>query len=314
MKAKRDVRILLAVLGVLVVLIAVAGVLVMVLARQGGGPVELRLRLEAGRSYAFRTEVNASQKIEGRAGGQARSEMTMDYTWDVQEVDAEGNATIKVTQDAVRMESHGPGGEQVVYDSTSASGEEAGGIAAVFGALVGRSYTVKVSPTGDVLAVSGIGKAMAGMAEQVGGAGSQMGPALTGPGVGEEAVKASIQEHFDFYPPGPVRIGDSWERRAELPGFGETGMTTTYKLKKRRGGTAVIAVEAEIEGEAIEMPFGGGSIEISGTREGTLEVEESSGCVSKGEVTHEFAASMSGGAQSGKASGVVTQITRLMPK
>lgn len=318
MKGKADIRVMLVVLGVLLVLVVGAGLLVIVVARGRGGPVELLLRLKAGQSYAVQTDLEQELSQTGGPMGSVKMVMAIgsDWTWHVESVDEGGNATIKVTQDAARVSMSMPPEVDLSYDSASAS-EEPPSEARPFAALVGQSYTMKVSPQGRVLELTGVEEMLE---EAVAGLGSQgVQAAMTAQLVrglfGEEALKSGIEGTLGIYPPGPVRVGDSWQKDRSLSAPVPLSITSLYTLKKRSGGEATIAVEADVTAapdsapEEVQAP-----IKISGTQKGNMQVDEATGCISGGEVRQTFTLSLSGPGASGEVTGQFTARTRMGPK
>jgi hypothetical protein len=260
-------------------------------------------------------ETEEWEQTEGPSDSETRSRTLKEYTWDVPRVDAEGNATIKVTHDVFRWESEEVGGQREVYDSRSPSDDAFEGFGAMMGALVGQSYTVTVSPEGKVLAASGMGDLLVGAAGELEGEDKQLVAALLESQFGEEGVKAAVEEPFRFYPQGPVRVGDTWESRMEVPGSLEGELVTRYRLKERSGGTAVIGVESDAAGQAtaLQVP-GGGSAQVSLIMAGTLEVDEASGCLTQGEWHEETSASLAMEGFSMEMSGSSSRVSRLVPK
>ena len=211
-------------------------------------------------------------------------------------VDDDGTATIKATSWAIALKSEG-GRRSFEYDSLNPP-DEVPRRAAPYAALLRKTFTMKLTPTGKVSDLEGV-KAMLKAAEDAvpqEGRGRQWLIGEVKRRFGEDGLKQTMEAAFAFLPTEPVAVGDSWKRTIA----GDNGVPViaeqTYTLTKRAEGTATIELKATLkphEGGAAPRP-GRGTVkyEISGTQKGTLTVDEATGCLFKTTIAQELKGKM----------------------
>jgi hypothetical protein len=186
---------------------------------------ELQWKFKQGTKTRFEMKMDAVRETKSRdMVFQLTINQIMDMTWEVVDVAADGTATLHQTVDRVRLEVNLPqaGQPPVKFDTqqpTKTPGTEIP--AKIFGAMVGKPFTVKVTPTGKVLDMTppeGLTQAFKNMPS---------GGAM----FSEDGLKQMITQSVMPMPEGPVAVGKSWESTAELdtPPFGKQISTTHYK-------------------------------------------------------------------------------------
>ena len=283
------VWIMLGVLAVVLVLIGAVAVFIFSLLGQETGPVDLRLRLEAGKSYAFSVQESGemSSKIDGERE-QGSYSLVREYTFDVREVDEQGNAEISVTCDRFRMKVKHDYGESE-YDSaagTAVAAEPVNPLADIFD----RSFSLTLSPRGRVLALKPVGEqydqpsAVAEMSAE----GVELMVEQRARQIGPEFVKALIEGSLAVYPEGPVQPGSRWQ----VEPFEVVGAPTrrrSFQLKRRRKGIAIVTLRSEMVGTPSDIPGAQGmKMDASGSGKGTVEIDEATGYIVRGETTAKF--------------------------
>jgi Family of unknown function (DUF6263) len=151
------------------------------------------------------------------------STSTMEVDWEVMEIDEEGVATLTQTMERVQMKLQGPQGVMMEYDSES--DEKPGGMAAMIvpmlEAMVGKSYSVRMSPQGNIVEM----KLPQGLAERVAEV-----PGMAGMGdlFSEEGMKSMAE--VATFPEKAVDPGDTWVRTATVgnPATGDMTMDSTF--------------------------------------------------------------------------------------
>lgn len=283
--------------------LTLAGILIIaaLLASCGGGDkkLDLRLRLEAGKSYG--TKMVADQIITQTLGGQTQimtQSIGMAYTYDVQGVETDGTMRVKVTYDWVRVAQDGPMGS-FSYDSAHAPATipEA---ARAYTALVGQGFFLQLRPNGEIVDVQGVDQMLAHMLDAMGvPAGSERDEleASLRSQFGNEALKESFEKAALFYPDKPVAVGDSWSKDISL----ETGMpmvlATTWTLKARKDGVAVVETRSDVrrnpEAKPVEMAGMTIAYELSGEQSGSMELDEKTGWLLNGTMKQNLAGQIS---------------------
>ncbi len=130
--------------------------------------LDLKLRLKPGQKYGIliTTEDEVAQTIMGRQQDISHTK-AMGLEFDVEQVDANGIATIKVTYRTLKEKtSSWAGGME--YDSTKPAGTFADNpLALTYAAMMGQSFGMKVSPRGTIVEVNGIEQLFEEIAEKI---------------------------------------------------------------------------------------------------------------------------------------------------
>ena len=256
--------------------------------------LKLRLRLQKGKSYSILMTMD--QKIEQEILGQKQSMkqvIGMGYTFNVKDVDAEGNASVEVTYTSVRFKQTGPMGV-IEYDSTKPAGT-VHMAARGFAGLVGQGFSMKITPEGSVLEIAGVDKMLDNMVKTMGLPESPMGQQLKDgmkEQFGEAALKEMMETTFATYPADPVDVGDSWTKKIVLTKGVPMVVETTYTLKSRSGGVASVDVTSKVSANKDAGPTKMGPISmkyaLEGTQGGTMEVDEATGWTIRANIDQDF--------------------------
>lgn len=247
--------------------------------------VTLGLRLQEGKSYNLQTIVDQqiaqtiqNQKID------LNQTIGFNYVYEVVKIDENGVASVNVTYKAVQFRSQGPTGA-VDYDSTDAP-KQVAPTAKGFAALVGETFSMKLAPSGRVLEIQGVSSMLQRVIGKLdlppGPARTELENNMKGQ-FGDQAMKASMENLTAIYPDRPVEIGDSWTKRVTIDKGFPMILESTYTLKARKNGVAVIALRNIIKPNPDAQPVQVGAIKmryaLSGEMQGTLEMEESTGWI-----------------------------------
>ncbi|MCK4283473.1 MAG: hypothetical protein KAX44_04080 [Candidatus Brocadiae bacterium] len=289
-RRSKFVWIMLGVLAVVLVLIGAVAVFIFSRLGQETGPVDLRLRLEPGKSYAFSVQRSAevSSKTDGEREKGSHS-LVHDYTFDVREVDEQGNAKISVTCDRFRMRDKGKDGE-TEYDSAADSAEGSESLKSRAD-MFDQSFSLTLSPRGRVLALDRVGEQYdQPLAEaEISAESVRLMVEQMDPRVGAQLVKALIEGSLAIYPEGPVQPGSRWQ--GEPLGEAVDGAVSprSFQLKRRRKGIAIVTLRSEVPGTPSGIPGAEGmKMDVSSSEKGTLEIDEATGCIVRGETTEKF--------------------------
>lgn len=228
-------------------------------------------------------------------------------TWLVQEVDAAGVATIKMTYNAAAMTAQFQRtAEPMKWDSlVPATTDETSPVAMIFGHLIGESITFTVDAHGVVSKVTGIdelGKKLKKAAVDTPGAGTFVNGIQTA--YTETQMKANLERVLSGLPPAAVKVNDTWSDEFSLPyaQLGSLKLVRTHTLASVEGTKITIGTDVKIalaepkEGDPAKAMFAMMSPELkTGTGKGTRLMEAGKGFPddSKLELTMDLA--MSGG-------------------
>jgi hypothetical protein len=148
---------------------------------------------------------------------------------------------------------------------------------AMFGALKGKSFLMKVDKEGKVTEVTGlqqIADAMVGsmnLKEEMKPAAMQ---AFTQQ-FNEQNIKDIFSQSFNIFPNKPVKVGDSWEKQIAGSTSMPMDVTTTYTVKSIEGD--IVNLDAKSK-----MKFTGGA-NMTGDQTSTMQVNAKTGLVVNGD-------------------------------
>ncbi|MBN2456924.1 MAG: hypothetical protein JXB29_10410 [Sedimentisphaerales bacterium] len=131
------------------------------------GKLDLKLRLKPGQKYGMRIieEDKISQTIMGRQQDVNHIKAT-GLRFEVEEVDANSIATIKLTYQTLREKTNSWAGG-MEYDSTKPCTAADNPLAQMYTAMMGESFIMKVTPEGKIIGLNGIDEMFLGMAEKI---------------------------------------------------------------------------------------------------------------------------------------------------
>jgi hypothetical protein len=268
----------------------------------GGGDsdkLDLKLRLQQGQSYG--TKMVAEQTITQTIQGQTmdvKQTIGMAYTYAVTKVESDGSALVDVSYDWVRYAQDGPMGT-MEYDSSNPPAntpEEA----LVYAALLGRRFSMTMTPLGEVAEVRGIDEMLSHILLWLNvPEGSERDALLEGleSQFGEQAMRESFEKASTIYPGKPVTVGDLWSKKVALATGMPMILDNTWTLQSRKDGVAFIDVKTKVSPnpDAKPLEYGGMTVtyDLSGEQSGTLEVDEASGWVLRSSIKQNISGQIS---------------------
>ncbi len=247
--------------------------------------VLLRYNLREGQTYPLR--MNMEQKISQTLMGQeiaVNQTLGLDVRYDVRDVDAQGNMTGQVTIEALRYRMESPMGN-IEYDSQKPTSADP--TAQAFGALVGANFTMKISPTGETLGVSGIEEMMEGILDRLDTLGTSRDQLMQtlGQWFDEKGLAQTTGLGTAVYPDHPIAVGESWSQETSGGGMGIVALNVknTWTLRSRQGGVCTIEVRSTVQSAPGAAPMEMMGIQVSydieGDQSGTIQVDEATGWI-----------------------------------
>lgn len=218
--------------------------------------IQLEMDLQEGEVYRIRTVMDQeiSQTLEGQALDMEQT-MGFIFSFTVTEVEESGAAWMDVVYDWILVEQSGPAGE-LHYDSSEPSTEESP-TAMLFGALVGKGFSVKIAPDGSILAVEGVNEMVSEMLDGLG---------VTDPTMRTQAEQQLQSQYSDEalmeqlgnvnveFPEGTVEIGDSWTSTVVSAGQFPLFIESVYTLRAVEGNVATVDVQSTISSDPDAAP------------------------------------------------------------
>lgn len=263
-------------------IVAAVWVALLSLGGSAAAAVRLELKLDKGKTYYERTMVD--QRITNEVMGQQHTVHVVLGTireLDVLDVDSQGNMRIRYTYNGLRFRMANPMGS-VDYDSARHSSPPGG--AEGFAALLGQSYTLRLSPTGKVLDVEGLDTLAETVRKKL-----PPGANLSSPGdplspyLNEQALREMTEGVLAVYPDKPVAQGDSWTETKLITHGLPMASESRWTLKELQGGVATVDSTATLKSDPDAPPMDAegmkAKIEMSGSQTGTIRIEQATGLI-----------------------------------
>lgn len=237
-------------------------------AQASDGAIDLRPRLETGKSFRFTMQQTSTTRSgaasKGGGGGRqpktgkpdagaSTSAITMGLVMRVVKGGGDGDSTVEFTIDELRISTKG-GDIEIDYDSTKPAKDD-DIVAMAMKPLVGSSFTAIIDRTGNIKSVGG-GEGLAAIG-QLGGGGLAGGLGGAGGGAGGGGFLGPIVNTGAGS--GFARVGQSWENKDAIGGgmLGAFQMVTRHTLTSMRGKDAIIDFKGHLDA-ASEAPGGAG--------------------------------------------------------
>lgn len=244
--------------------------------------LDLRLRFSKGDVHAMTIglEQTIDQTVQG-APQRTTQSTRLGYTLKVEDVDGQGAARISIRYDTAAYHVKTPAGE-VDYDSTQAGAGAPPAMAAGLAAVVGQGYSFTVTPEGKVTQVTGLEKMLNAVMSRL----NVEGPArlaaekVLRQQLAEPNVRSNLQGMFAPFPDHPVAVGESWSRTAQISLGFPLETQTTYTLKARDKGIAIVDVaghSSTAPDAALDLGQTKMSYDLKGDIHGQLQIQESTG-------------------------------------
>lgn len=200
----------------------------------------LRWKFKAGDDLHYRMVQDTQiRTVAAAKTGKTSIAQTIDMTWKVTSVDADGVAEMTQTIDRMRMKATSPEG---VMEADSASDQLRGGLAQnmtpVFKALINAPFKLKMAPDGRISDVEVPARAIDALKEN-----PSLGALLNAESLKQMTTQASIP-----LPKEPVDAGAKWTDEKDLAGV-KLLMTYTYTGPADHAGRQLqrIATKADLE-------------------------------------------------------------------
>ena len=249
--------------------------------------VPLRYRWTSGETMRYRATQVANVTMSNLPGA---GDMTVDTNvvqvqqLNVTNVAADGTATIRVTFESVKMDMTSPMGA-LSYDSAapaSTGNPMADMIGKSYGALVGESVTLIVTPAGEIKSIDGLAplvqKMTAALPQGAGMPG--MSSFMT-----EDSLRTVLEQNFPAVPNRGVAAGETWTHNKKVKtalGLAETSMTFAFKGVEAREGRQLASLT--VKGTSKVTPDAAAASNLpmrmtmgSGTSEGELTIDTKTG-------------------------------------
>jgi hypothetical protein len=189
-------------------------------------PKMLQWKFTPGKKSYYRVVQDFDWSVEGgQQPFKVKSSQTMDVSFEVNEVDAEGTADMTAKIVRVQLRATGGPGGNIDYDSDAAETPQgpSGAAAVIFENIVNQPLRLKMDSTGKIGDVV--------LPEQVSRRIKNAGFSPFGAMFSEEGVKQTIGVGLVQFSKKPVNPGDEWQvsRTINVPPTGKQDQTATYE-------------------------------------------------------------------------------------
>ncbi|MBN1917815.1 MAG: hypothetical protein JW889_07900 [Verrucomicrobia bacterium] len=285
-----------------VALAVVVAVLIPAVGRAGDDTADLRLHFEQGKTYTL--VVTVEQKIRQlvQADGTPGEEqviaqtVTVGQTLDVEKVDKDGVATVKVTFSSLAMRTE-MGEFSIEHDSADPP-DEVLPAARPLAVMAGRSFVMKVKPDGTLVALEGVNEMLEAALKSIAlpeASRERLRESLEQQ-FGRQALRELIEGHLSHIPGKPAGIGDTWSHTLDVESGYAATFEAQYTLREREHGVATIGTRIKLTPNAAAplQKLGGAMVryELEGTQEGSFRIDEASGWYIDGALTQRLKGDM----------------------
>ena len=232
--------------------------------------------------------------VQSIQGTEVTTDQTTGYgiRYQTVQVDADGNAWMDITYEWIYVKTSSAG-VVMEYDSANPPAE-ATEMSDMYAAMIGKGYSIKVAPSGEVLEVQGIEEMMAEMWADMGAdqATIDQMEQFLGDSFTDEGMKDLMGNTFLEFPLDQVAIGDTWFVSVSTSGLMAMMVDTTYTLLEYEDGLATIDESSIMytnpESEPAELMGVQIIYDLSGTQEGTVVVDTETGWTVSANYTQAF--------------------------
>jgi len=234
-----------------------------------------QFNLQKGKAYEYEMNFDIKQDLSGQ---NIATNMKSDYVMEV--VEDDGNVkTLKTTYERFAMNVQMPdrtiSADSDHKDTTTMSeiSDPSQLMSAMFGALKGKSFIIKVDKEGKVTEVAGLQEIADAMVNSM-KVKEEMKPMVRQAFTqqfNEQNIKEIFSQSFNIFPNKPVKVGDSWEKKVAGSSTMPMDVTTTYTVKSIE--ETLVNLDAKSK-----MNFTGGG-NMSGEQTGTMKVDAKTGLV-----------------------------------
>ncbi len=269
--------------------------------------IQLKYAMPKGWKGGYRMKVD--QNIEQTMMGQQQTinqkqEMVVKY----EVIDVEPNGVIKMKQtfDAIKINMTGSG-MNMNFDSADPNINTDNPMAAMYSAMLGRSFIARMTPQGKMLGFEGLKEMMQDMVDIVCQKSLGFLPAEQQAQMTEEQKQQmkdgicrmmnmflnddnleqmSGQNNLPVFPEMPVGVGDSWPHKLEMNIGLPLTMDTTYTVQAVRGNMVAMAYDSVMDmkmgknsemAAAVEPNMPDMKMDMAGTIKGVFDVDKTTG-------------------------------------
>ncbi len=256
--------------------------------------LQFQLQPEENSTFTYRMISNIENAVMVMGTDQASTiAQTTDYEYKVQKRNPDGTVEITATIKKMRLE-QAAAMASMVYDSENPEANNPAKMMERMNTLIGKTFDIKLNSAGEVLLTKGEDDMFKGLFEGMPN-GEAMETQIEAQ-FGANNVASGLQYLTGFYPKEAVKVGSTWVKETTKKGTLPMLSTTTYTLKERKNGIAIIDFSSKLSNdpnaEATEMMGMAVTYDVGGTQTGTIKVDEKTGWANRTDINQDIQGSM----------------------
>ena len=264
-----------------------------------GEEIDLRLKFVIGEKYLYSSEF--TQKVTQYIHEEDQTillKIEIDQLEEISNIDSSGNYLIEIIYDRIHVkQTYGQISSE--YDSRDHN-QYVDPAMRSFAWMVGKKFQILLNPKGEVLEIIGADALIDSIIAVMDIPESPQRESVINDikgRFGAAALKQSIEQTTDYFPVGPVQVGNSWETESVLNYGFSMKFVSQYTLISVADGIGTISDSSLVTSvpEYSRLDFGDISSEyqISGTRTGMIKVDLDTGLAIEIESSSQFSGTMS---------------------
>jgi len=240
---------------------------------------DLKLNLNKGQHFtqSMVMNLNMAQSIAGQDVSIA-SAMQFDFDQTVKSITKTGDFVIESEYSHIIIDVDLMG-QKMFYDSKgkdSSSSDLTNTYAAIFSNIIGKKFTVTISPKGQVTDVKGLKEIMSSAAKV---SSDPAAKKLIGETFDEKKLISNYESSYKIFPDNPVKVGDSWTQKRSVESIFPIELNAGYTLKEVNNGIAKIVAtgdfnmkDDDVEANGIKM-----KTDLVGNYDGVYQMDVNTG-------------------------------------
>jgi hypothetical protein len=240
---------------------------------------DLRLNLTKGQHFtqSMIMNLNMAQSIAGQDVSIA-SAIQFDFDQTVKSITKNGDFVIESEYSHIIIDVDLMG-QKMFYDSKgkdSSASDLTNTYATVFGKIIGKKFTVTISPKGKVTEVKGLKEIMASAAKVSSDPAAQK---LIGETFDEKKLISNYESSYKIFPDNPVKVGDSWTQQRSVESIFPIELNAGYTLKEVNNGIAKIIATGDFNVKNDDVETNGIKMktDLTGNYDGVYQMDINTG-------------------------------------
>lgn len=255
--------------------------------------VNLSLNVKKGDKYNVHEVVNQQSTMTiNNQDTNSNQIMDMNFEMDVKDVDKDKNVTMGYKYDSIKISTEAAG-RKVDYDSKKP--DSTNPLSSIYGAVIGKGFTVKLSNKGQALDIKGVDDLLNSVVDKFPGNDEQKKAlkATLAQSFGDEAIKSMVNQSMNYYPQSEVKNNDTWENKYDIKTMFPMTVSNKLKLLGEKNGLLNVDVQSTVTVDTKDKPEDfmalKANMKLDGDCKGTVNINKETGLMEKGNLTETMA-------------------------